>query len=143
MNRLFEEFVIKALRAKLGLSAAALTAEKKIFLDKDKSVTMYPDISWWDDGGACVFVGDAKYKKIDDGSAPNADLYQMLAYATALDLPGGLLIYAQGVAAPATYAVKGAGKRLEVAAPDLTGALKDVLDRVGDIAARVCSLRRC
>ena len=29
-------------------------------------------------------------------ASPNADLYQLLAYATALDLPGGLLIYAEG-----------------------------------------------
>ena len=29
---------------------------------------------------------------------PNADLYQLLAYTTALNLPGGLLVYAKGEA---------------------------------------------
>ena len=56
-----------------------------------------PDLTWWD-GPTCTFVGDAKYKRADDGHVPNADLYQLLAYATALDLPGGLLAYAQGEA---------------------------------------------
>ena len=34
---------------------------------------------------------------------PNADLYQLLAYATALDLPGGMLIYAEGEAEPVVH----------------------------------------
>ena len=53
-------------------------------------------------------------------AVPNADLYQLLAYTTALDLPGGLLIYAEGEDEPATYEVRNAGKRLEVAALDLS-----------------------
>ena len=53
-----------------------------------------------------LFVGDAKYKNLADRSAPNADLYQLLAYATALDLPGGTLIYAQDKAEPHMFAVR-------------------------------------
>ena len=55
-----------------------------------------------------LFVGDAKYKRIagQQFCAPNADLYQLLAYATALDLPGGLLIYAQGEADTAAYCTR-------------------------------------
>ena len=101
MNVLFQEFVTQALRETLEVSANTLRAEKKVYLDVDKQVNMYPDLSWWN-GETCTFVGDAKYKKVDDRSAPNSDLYQMLAYATALDLPGGLLIYAKGEADAAT-----------------------------------------
>ena len=72
-------------------------------------------------------MGDAKYKNVTDKSAPNADLYQLLAYVTALDLPGGLLIYAQGEPDEGAYRVRHAGKRLEVAALDLSGTLDAVL----------------
>ena len=72
---------------------------------------------------------------------PSADLYQLLAYVTALDLPGGLLVYAAGEAEAASYQVRHSDKQLEVAALDLGGALADVLGRVGDVAARIAELR--
>ena len=99
-------------------------------------------------------MGDAKYKRIpnrerDDRAlnaerASNADLYQILAYATAFDLPGGMLIYAKdnpGEANETTYAVRHAGKRLQVVALDLSGTLDDVLARVGAIAEDARALR--
>ena len=140
MNVLFQEFVTQALRKTLEVSDKTLRAEKKIYLDADEQVNMYPDLSWWD-GETCTFVGDAKYKKVDDRSAPNADLYQMLAYTTALDLPGGLLIYAKGEADTATYVVRHAGKRLEVFALDLSGSLDQILARVKTLACRIESFR--
>ena len=87
-----------------------------------------------------MFVGDAKYKRVTVESVPNADLYQLLAYVTALDLPGGLLVYAEGQADTA-YPVRHSGKRLEVAALDLSGTLDEVLDRVRDLAVKVTALR--
>ena len=140
MNVLFQEFLTQALREKLEVSANTLRAEREVFFDADRKARMYPDLSWWD-GEVCTFVGDAKYKKISDCSAPNADLYQMLAYATALDLPGGLLIYAKGEADAATYQVKHTNKRLEVAALDLSGTLEQILEGVNDIARKIESMR--
>ena len=81
-----------------------------------------------------------QYKRIVDERVPNANLYQLLAYTTALDLPGGMLIYAKGEAEPIQYEVKNSGKRLDVAALDLDGPLSDVLDRVGVLAEKVRSL---
>ena len=72
---------------------------------------------------------------------PNADLYQLLAYATALDLPGGLLIYAQGEAEGATYDIRHTCKQLEVVALDLSGSLEEILERVKAIAHRIEFLR--
>ena len=72
-------------------------------------------------------MGDAKYKRVKFEGVPNADLYQLLAYVTALDLPGGLLVYAQGEADAARYQVRHSGKQLEVAALDLGGTLDAVL----------------
>ena len=136
MNRLFQEFVTQALREELGVSAATLQSEKKVPFDLDGSVKLEPDLSWWD-GENCIFVGDAKYKRIDVKSVPNADLYQILAYATALDVPGGLLIYAKGEADTAQYRVKHSGKLLEVVALDLSGSLEEILDRVNCIARKI------
>lgn len=102
-----------------------------------------PDLTWRD-GSRCTFVGDVKYKRTD-AAVPNADLYQLLAYATAADLPGGLLIYARGEREPATsatYTVRQSGKLLEVAVLDLSGALTETLARVGTLARRVTELRR-
>lgn len=65
-----------------------------MYLDTGRSVRLEPDLSWWD-AGRCVFAGDCKYKRTN-GTIPNADIYQMLAYLTALQLPEGLLIYAAG-----------------------------------------------
>ena len=66
-------------------------------LDHQGRVSLRPDLTWWD-GPKCLFVGDAKYKNLTGARVPNADLYQMLSYATALGLPAGLLVYAHGEA---------------------------------------------
>ena len=142
MNVVFEEFVAVALREALGASDRVLRAQARVNLDVDGRVRMYPDLSWWV-GGRCVFVGDAKYKKTVSQRVPNADLYQLLAYTTALDLPGGLLIYAKGEDDRASHTVAHAGKRLEVAALDLDGYFVDVLDDVGRIAGMIWKQRIC
>ena len=145
MNEIFQEFVTTALREKLGVSAGTLCSDKelkgprRIHLDDDHRVGLQPDLTLWK-GGRCIFVGDAKYKRVKVKSVPNADLYQLLAYATALDLPGGLLIYAHGEAEPIVHQVRNAGKRLEIFALDMSGDLDDVLNRVGVLAQRVLDL---
>ncbi len=145
MNTLFQEFVTVALRESLRVSANTfcsdkqLTGSRRIHLAENNRVGLEPDLTWWD-GNRCTFVGDAKYKRFE--SVHNADLYQLLAYVTALDLPGGLLVYAQGEADAASYRVRKSGKRLEVATLDLEGTLQDVLRRVDRVAARVRNLRK-
>ena len=140
MNVLFQEFVTVALRERLALSGGAFGERTINTLDKGDRVHLRPDLVWRY-GSSCVFVGDAKYKRIEDERAPNADLYQLLAYVTALDLPGGMLIYAQGREEPVVHEVRYSGKRLEVAALDLSGSLEQVLDRVGALAGKVRALR--
>ena len=103
-------------------------------------MSLEPDLTWWD-GETCTFVGDAKYKRVSVEGVPNADLYQLLAYVTALDLPGGLLIYAQGETETATYTVRNSHKRLDVVALDLRGSLDAVLKRIDGIAGSVKALR--
>ena len=141
MNKVFQDFVTRSLREVLGVSARVLRAEEGgVHFDEARRIRLKPDLFWWDRSGDCAFVGDAKYKRADDG-VPNADLYQLLAYATALDLPGGLLVYAQGEAEPAVHTVRHAGKRLEVHALDLSAPMDELLVGVGRLARRVQALR--
>ncbi len=148
MNTLFQEFVTVALRESLRVSANTfcsdkhLTGSRRIHLAENNRVGLEPDLTWWD-GNTCTFVGDAKYKRFE--SVHNADLYQLLAYVTALDLPGGLLVYAAGAADAAdaaSYAVRHSGKRLEVATLDLGGTLEIVLRRVKCVAGKIRKLRK-
>ena len=108
MNVVFQEFVTRALREALQLSDHTFRSDKNVplvTLDKAGQVRLKPDLSWWD-GPNCTFVGDVKYKRVLEGSMPNADLYQILAYTTAFDVPSGLLIYAQGEAIETKHHVR-------------------------------------
>ena len=140
MNQVFQEFVTVALREALGVPERLFGESSIPSLDETGRVRLRPDLVWRD-GRSCVFVGDAKYKNIEGGRVPNADLYQLLAYVTALDLPGGLLVYAKGEADAATYTVRYSRKRLEVAALDLSGTLEEVLKRIERLAGKVRALR--
>ena len=145
MNRVFQRFVTRALREALRVSDQTLRSDSeldrshRISLDEDGHITLKPDLSWWD-GPRCTFVGDAKYKRIES-NVPNADLYQLLAYATARDLPGGLLIYAKGERPPASYRVRNAGKCLEIAEVDLDGDPDELMFRICELAKRVLRIR--
>ena len=111
-------------------------------LDEGGRIDVKPDLSWWTPGSAGRgplprFVGDAKYKKLDTPGFRHADIYQMLAYCTAADLPSGLLIYASNEGEPAEYRINHAGKTIEVAALDLSGTPEAILDSVRQLAGRV------
>ena len=145
MNVVFQEFVTTALREELRdapgdlFSESELRRKHPLSLDEESIIGLEPDLTWWR-GGECLWVGDAKYKNLEGpGARKPADLYQMLAYATALDLPGGTLIYAKYEADPRNYRVKHAGKRLEVVALDISRPLEEVLEQVRDIARRLKS----
>ena len=140
MNVVFQEFVTQAIRETLGVSEHTFCERTISSLDEGGEVRLRPDLTWWD-GAFCVFVGDAKYKNLTGEHVPNRDLYQMLAYITALDLPGGLLVYAQDEPNTETYNVRHCGKRLETIALDLSGTLDEVLVRVRGIAQKVAALR--
>lgn len=145
MNKVFEGFVVRALREHLGVSEHALRQGYRVCtLAEDGKFDLKPDLSWWDGGDyGYTFVGDAKYKRIESG-VQNADVYQALAYATALNLPGALLAYAKGETgqlAPASYTVRNADKRIEVVAVDLTGDIPSIHSSIEDLAKRVRRLR--
>ena len=135
MNRVFERFLLVALREALGLSESQWR-KGHLTLDEAGAIDLYPDLSWWRDG-RCQFVGDAKYKRLEPAGFRHADIYQMLAYCTAASLPSGILVYAEGESAPGCHKVKYASKTIEVVSLDLRGQPETILTEVGRIAERV------
>jgi hypothetical protein len=112
---------------------------RRLFLDSDRRVSLEPDISWWE-GGGCAFVGDVKYKALPESRVIHSDLYQLLAYVIACDLPGGLLVYGSGEEA-ITHDVERAGKRLEVVSLNLSDPPEQILRGVQSLAGVVRTLR--
>ena len=139
MASVFEDFVVVALREALGATARTFPqggTGRRLRLDDEGDIALAPDLSWWEND-RCLFVGDCKYKRAKVEGVPNADLYQLLAYTTALDLPDGLLIYAAGEYPAGTHTVTHAGKRLHVVTLDLAGEPATVLSEIERLAHRV------
>ena len=142
MNVVFERFLYVALGEALGLTRYRWQHQARLKLDEGGSINMEPDLSWWTpvsagSGPFPCFVGDAKYKKLDKQGFKHADIYQMLAYCTAADLPSGLLIYAAGEDVSGKYRINHSGKTIEVATLDLSGAPENILGEVDRLADRV------
>ena len=141
MDAVFQEFVTQALRESLGVSERVFREAAIPSLDEEDRARLRPDLTWGD-GTSVWFVGDAKYKNLANGGVREADLYQLLAYVTASNLPAGLLVYAEGEATAGIYIVRHWNKRLEIATLDLSGNLDDVLARVSALADKVKAFRR-
>src|SRR5215203_1691130 len=91
MNRLFEAFVTQVLRdrAPSGISVAA---QVSTHLDEQKKVHMRPDLVIRD-SGVTQLVADCKYKRLQPDEYVHHDVYQILAYCTAMNVGQGLLVY--------------------------------------------------
>lgn len=139
MNKVFEDFVVVALREALGVSDRVFVQgarQRSLHLDVGGRISLLPDISLWEDS-ECVFVGDVKYKRLQPTAFPNADLYQLTAYAIATELPSGMLIYAEGDEVPTTHEVVHIGRRLEVVTLDLTTSPESLLGQVAVLAKSI------
>ncbi len=92
MNDLFERFVTERLRRTLR-GRLDVKDQHRDHLDEERSVRIRPDLLFGQERSPRL-VADIKYKLTDESaSGSNTDLYQLLAYTTALDLPEGMLIY--------------------------------------------------
>lgn len=139
MNEVFEDFVVTALREALGVGPTTLVhgaRGRSLHLDTARRVPLKPDLSLWVDG-ACRFVGDVKYKRIEPDGYRNADLYQLLAYCVGTDLPGGILIYAAGEGEPFRHEVVNLGRILEVVTFDVRVPPSALLAQIAVLAERI------
>jgi 5-methylcytosine-specific restriction enzyme subunit McrC len=144
MNRVFEDFVVVALREALGVGETVFPQGGRrhaLYLDRAHQIRLRPDISWWE-SGTCRFVGDVKYKRVQIAEIEHPDIYQLLAYTIATNLPGGLLIYAADEATPVEHEIPLAGKRLRVMTLDVRDQPAAILARVERVAAQIRQLRR-
>jgi 5-methylcytosine-specific restriction enzyme subunit McrC len=96
MARVFEDFVTTALAEAWAARPGATVPQYLAYLDESRAIRMKLDVVHVVDRIPRI-IADAKYKLADTaGHYPNADHYQMLAYATALQLETAWLIYASG-----------------------------------------------
>ncbi|GAB3949796.1 McrC family protein [Streptomyces sparsus] len=144
MNRLFEDFVTAALqetfrgrgwdRGPVGYTARLQDSHH---LDEAGAIRMKPDLVLYGPAGAPCAVADAKYKAERPSGYPDADLYQMLAYCTALGLREGHLVYAKGNAPHAAHRVRHAGIVLHQHALDLDQEPAGLLTDIEEVARRL------
>jgi 5-methylcytosine-specific restriction enzyme subunit McrC len=137
MDKLFERFVADELQR--TLPDLDVVEQSRVFLGHPKAVPMKPDIVL-KDRSETVAVADCKYKVLDDPYARAPDYYQVLAYATALNLDEAWLLYVRGPGDPdlEEVAVRNTDIRLRTAAVGLT----DPIDAVRDGLARIGSTMR-
>ncbi len=140
MSRVFELFVVTALREALGSRASHLVHSgrgRHLTMGVGGEIQLWPDLSWLD-GMHCRFVADVKYKTAADiRHAQPGDLYQLLTYATSANVPSGMLIHAAGAANATGLVARHSGKMLHSLALDLTAAPDDILQQIRDLARRI------
>lgn len=107
------------MRRSRARTAAGSSASHGITWTKADRVLLKADIVWRV-GGKAAAVIDAKYKAEKPSGFPNADLYQLLAYCTALRLRVGHLVYVAGNEQPACHVIHQAGTEIVCHALDLS-----------------------
>lgn len=134
MAKVFEDFLTVALGGALTAYDGHCKAQDRWHLDEAQEIRMRPDLVWYRRSGDIGAVVDAKYKAEKPSGFPYADLYQMLAYCTALNLPRGHLVYAKGNEPAARHVVRNAGVEIVQHALDLDQPPQALLAQVEEIA---------
>jgi 5-methylcytosine-specific restriction enzyme subunit McrC len=94
MNQLFEQFVTEVLRNRAP-QGMEVSDQYRAHLDEDRRLAIRPDLLVSRHGRPAL-VADCKYKRLDDHEPfRHHDVYQALAYCTALGLDRGMLLYPQ------------------------------------------------
>jgi 5-methylcytosine-specific restriction enzyme subunit McrC len=97
MNTVFEDFVTVAFTEALATYGGRCVAQDtRHQLDVARRIKLRPDLVRYGADGKPQAVVDAKYKSESPAGYPYADVYQLLAYCSALDVPIGHLVYAEG-----------------------------------------------
>jgi 5-methylcytosine-specific restriction enzyme subunit McrC len=142
MPRIFEDFITTALREELETSYGGRVRTQLVrHLDLAGRVVMKPDLVW-QRGQRIEAVVDAKYKAEQPAGYPNADLYQLLAYCTALGLPRGHLVYAAGAGTPALHTIRNSGVQIVCHALDLAAAHSALLAQLSSLSSRIAGVPR-
>lgn len=139
MWKVFEDFVTVALREAIAARGGRAVSQKRWEFDAERrdgisQVPMAIDLLEYS-GREPVMVYDAKYKAASaDGRYPNADLYQMLAYCTAVGLEEAVLVYAAG-GSPVRRRVQNSAVAITEWPLDLSCAPAEILAQIERIVA--------
>lgn len=136
MAKVFEDFLTVTLTRALEARGGSCRAQDPHDLDTAGRVKMNPDLVWYQRGRPAAVV-DAKYKAEKPAGFPNADVYQLLAYCTALGLTEGHLVYAKGNEPIVTHQIPGAGVSIHAHALDLAAVPDALLAQVDELADRL------
>ncbi len=96
MNDLYEKFVRQSIVDSLA-DATRVRKPPRLPLDRAGNAHIQPDLLF-EQRSRSVLVGDCKYKRIGPRPDSDSDIYQMVAYCTALGLDIGVLIYPRHLA---------------------------------------------
>ena len=135
--KVYEDFVGRALRATLHPEGFDIDLQVSDWrLDIEGKVRMRPDIVI-SRHGRVVAVADTKYKVWgeSDGSPPNADVYQALAYAVTAGVRAVHLLYVSGDVEPRRYEIAAAGTTVVAHAVDVSGEPGELESRVRKLSA--------
>ncbi|MCX4998893.1 McrC family protein [Streptomyces longwoodensis] len=135
LAKVFEDFVSTALTQALRAYGGHCRTQARHYLDEASDILMKPDLVHYSDDGVPRAVVDAKYKAERPAGFPGGDLYQMLAYCTALGLPTGHLVYAKGNEPQVRHTIRGAGTVIVQHALELDEEPARVLEEVARVAA--------
>ncbi len=138
MAKVFEDFVVGSLRDALRARGGRTAAQQTWPLDVGQVITIRPDLLWYaPDSPTPSVVVDAKYKAEKPSGFPNADVYQMLAYCTRLNLGEGHLVYAAGRDVAKEHTLVGSGVRIVQHVLDLGLDPRALLAQIDSLAARL------
>lgn len=147
MWQVFEDFTTRALSEALTPHGGRCERQDTgHHLDRARTMQLRPDLVYYRQGpdGRPVYaaVADAKYKTAATGRTDD-DVYQMLAYCTALNLAQGHLVYAGGRrTGPRAHRIAGgSGITVHEHVLDLDRSPEDVLGQVEAIAQSMRSAR--
>lgn len=139
--RVYEDFVGSVLQASLrplGFDVDLQMSDWR--LDTEGKIRMRPDIVISRDGRV-VAVADTKYKVWggNDGSPPNADVYQALAYGVTAGVVGAHLLYVSGDVEPRRYTIPATGTTVIAHALDLSDGPTELVIRVASLGIELVS----
>lgn len=138
MAKVFEDFLTATLSRSLESRGYRCQPQDPHNLDVGGRIGMKPDLVAYRGSRPAVVV-DAKYKAEKPAGFPNADVYQLLAYCTALDLTEGHLVYAKGNENPITHEIRNTAVTIHTHTLDLVSSPQALLAQVDKLAGLLAS----
>lgn len=138
MATVFESFVAERLRALLEPEGLRVTPQdRRWWLDTERVVALRPDMVVA--ASAPTSVADTKYKVLTDGSGgpPSGDVYQMVAYALALDVRTAHLVYVSGDVVSQIIPIPSARVDVHIHAVSLAGGIDDLEAEMARLARAI------